>query len=65
MAAGDELHAVRAALSMPISEILVTYLPSDHCIPLSAFYRALLDLGVRLDELHLRLPVLASTSEVR
>ncbi|MGH7900085.1 MAG: hypothetical protein ACREQQ_19175 [Candidatus Binatia bacterium] len=57
---GDELHAVRAAIGMPVSEILVTYRLSDHCIPLTAFYRLLMDAGMVLGELALRVPMLAS-----
>jgi hypothetical protein len=57
---GDELHAVREAMTRPLSELLVTYLPTDHCLPLSAFYRLLADAGVPLSETVLRLPVLAA-----
>lgn len=60
IAGGDELHAVRAALTIPFERILVTYRPSDNCIPLSAFYRALMALGLQVSELHLRLPVFLS-----
>jgi len=57
---GDELHAVRAALSQPLRELLTTYQLADSCIPLTALDRWLLDRGVALDERLLRLPVLAS-----
>ncbi|HVT59494.1 MAG TPA: glycosyltransferase family 39 protein [Thermoanaerobaculia bacterium] len=56
----DELHAVRAALSQPLSSILVTYQANDNCIPLTAFYRALLDLGTTFSETTFRLPILAA-----
>jgi hypothetical protein len=57
---GDELHAVRAALSQPLPALLTTYQLADSCIPLTALDRWLLDHGVALDEWLLRLPVLAS-----
>ncbi len=57
---GDEMHAVRAALTMPAAKVLTTYRASDHCMPISGFYRLLMDLGVEVSELHLRLPILAS-----
>jgi hypothetical protein len=57
---GDELHAVRAALSQPLPALLTTYQLADSCIPLTALDRWLLDRGVALDERLLRLPVLAS-----
>jgi hypothetical protein len=57
---GDELHAVRAALSQPLATLLTTYQLADSCIPLTALDRWLLDRGVALDERLLRLPVLAS-----
>jgi hypothetical protein len=57
---GDELHAVRAALSQPLPALLTTYQLADSCIPLTALDRLLLDHGVALDEWRLRLPVLAS-----
>jgi len=60
VAGGDELHSVRAALRLPLGSILITYLPADHCLPLTAFYRLLLEAGVELHEMHLRSPVLAS-----
>jgi hypothetical protein len=56
----DELHAVRAALEHPLSKILVTYQRTDNTIPLTAIYRVLLDLGVRLTEWEVRLPVVIS-----
>jgi hypothetical protein len=56
----DEMHTVRAALSLPVSRILVTYQLVDNCIPLTALWRAVLDAGVRPDEMMLRLPALLS-----
>lgn len=55
---GDEMHAVRAALGMPVGELLVTYQSKDNCLPLSALYRLLMDHGVVFSELTFRLPVL-------
>jgi hypothetical protein len=57
---GDELHAVRAALAQPLSQLLTTYQLADSCIPLTALDRLLLDHGLALDEWRLRLPVLAT-----
>lgn len=56
---GDELHAVRVALALPIASILTTYQPADSSIPLTALDRLLLDHGVALGEGLLRLPALA------
>ena len=56
----DELHAVRAALANPIAKILVTYQRTDNTIPLTALYRIFLDLGMRLSEWTVRLPVVIS-----
>ncbi len=56
--AGDELHAVRVALAEPLSHILTTYELRDNCIPLTALYRVLLQSGVPLSELVVRLPML-------
>jgi hypothetical protein len=53
---GDEVHAVRAAVAMPLRAILTTYQESDNCIPLSALFRALLSSGVRLSEMGFRAP---------
>jgi len=44
------VHAVRAAVSLPLPVILTTYRESDNCIPLTALFRLLLDAGVRLGE---------------
>src|SRR3954470_22007048 len=56
--AGDEMHAVRVALVSPLSHILTTYELRDNCIPLTALYRFLLERGVPLSELSVRLPML-------
>ncbi|MEA2691132.1 MAG: hypothetical protein QOJ16_519 [Acidobacteriota bacterium] len=56
--AGDEMHAVRVALVEPLSRILTTYELRDNCIPLTALYRFLLERGVPLSELVVRLPML-------
>ena len=58
---GDEQHAVREALELPVSRLLVTYQDTDFCQPLAAGYRLLLDSGVRLSEFELRLPVLLAS----
>jgi hypothetical protein len=55
---GDELHAVRAALSQSLGQILTTYQLTDSCIPLTALDRLLIDHGLTLSELRLRLPSL-------
>lgn len=55
---GDEVHAVRAALNLPLSKILVTYQQTDNCIPLTAVYKLLMEWGVPVTEMTLRLPVL-------
>ena len=56
--AGDEMHAVRVALVSPLSRILTTYELRDNCIPLTALYRFLLERGLPLSELLVRLPML-------
>lgn|GEM_PF-2445901 len=53
---GDELHAVRAVLSLPPSRILTSYQGNDHCIPLSFLY-ALLSRHAALSEAALRAPL--------
>jgi hypothetical protein len=55
---GDELHAVRAAARMPLSEILTTYSVTDFSIPLTALDRVLMSSGLTLSELGFRLPVI-------
>jgi hypothetical protein len=56
----DEMHAIHAALVHPIPAILVTYQRVDNSIPLTALYRFLMDRGVKLTEMLVRLPVLLS-----
>jgi hypothetical protein len=60
---GDELHAVNAALSKSLGEILRTwtYYGADYSVPLAALYRWLLDQGVVFTELGFRIPVLAAS----
>ncbi len=58
VAGGDEIHTIRSALSMPLWKILITYRPSDNCIPLTAFSRLIMDAGFELTEMHLRFPML-------
>lgn len=56
----DEYHALHAVLDLGFPELLYTYLPSDHCIPLSVLYRLWLVTFGPLTEMVLRAPVLAS-----
>lgn len=56
----DEIHAVRSALGHPIPSILVTYQLVDNTIPLTALYRFLLDRGMKLTEMRVRLPAVLS-----
>jgi len=53
---GDEIHGLIAAIDLTLPEILTTYRMTDHCIPLSALYRVLLESGVRLTEGIIRAP---------
>lgn len=55
---GDELNAIRVAQRLPLGKVLTTYQLQDPCLPLAGFYRFLLDRGVGLSELWVRLPVL-------
>ena len=55
---GDETHALRAAVNLPLSKILVTYQQTDNCIPLTAFYKLLMLGGTQVGEMLFRLPVL-------
>ena len=57
---GDELHAPRAAQRHDLETVLTTFLPSDHSMPLTGLYELLMESGVELTELHLRLPVLVA-----
>lgn len=56
MLGGDELHTVRAAVSRPLGEVLTTYRAADPSLPLAGLFRALIDSGVELSEMGLRLP---------
>src|SRR5688572_19489011 len=56
----DEMHTVRTAVSLPVSDILVAYQPVDNCIPLTALWRVVIDAGVRPGEMLLRLPAVLS-----
>jgi hypothetical protein len=56
--ADDEYHAVNTVLALGFPEILWTYTPSDHCLPLASLYRLWLVLGQPLTELVLRAPSL-------
>lgn len=53
---GDELHAVRALVGRSIPEILSRYSLVDYSLPITAFHRLLLDLGMTLSEIDFRLP---------
>ncbi|HEX6902442.1 MAG TPA: hypothetical protein VF789_22170 [Thermoanaerobaculia bacterium] len=55
---GDEVHALRAAVSLPLAKILVTYHPADNCIPLTALYKLFMLAGLPMTEMTFRLPVL-------
>lgn len=55
---GDELHTVRAALGSGLATVLTSYRESDPCLPLSGLYRLMIDAGIPMSELSLRLPVL-------
>ena len=56
---GDEIHAVRAVVHLPWRRIF-RFDGRDHCIPLSALYRLLTDLGVELTETVMRSPSIAA-----
>ena len=58
--AGDEVHAMNAALAGSLGEILTTYRPTDGSIPLTAWLRLLLDSGVAPTETLMRAPVVAA-----
>ena len=57
---GDEIHGVRSALNLTLTEILTTYRLADPCIPLSALYRILMASGIRLSEELIRAPAVIS-----
>jgi hypothetical protein len=61
---GDELHTVNGALARSAGEILRTWTwyGADYSVPLTAFFRVLLDRGVVLDELSFRAPVLIASA---
>ena len=53
---GDELNGVQRALEMSIAGALRTYHLADNCLPLTALYRGLLDLGFAPTETLFRAP---------
>jgi hypothetical protein len=53
---GDDLHAVRAAVTSSVGKILTTYREADISLPLTALDRALIDGGFTLTETSFRLP---------
>ncbi len=55
--ADDELHALRVAASRSYGFILSHFGHSDHCIPLTLFYKTTIDLGL-ISEWTMRAPVL-------
>ncbi|HUP42838.1 MAG TPA: hypothetical protein VM599_06470 [Thermoanaerobaculia bacterium] len=57
---GDEVHGLVSAVNLTVAEILTTYRLADHCIPLSVYYRLLMDSGVRLSETLIRAPAVLS-----
>lgn len=57
---GDELHAVRAVVSVPLPEILVRFSETDVCLPLAGLARLLLDRGRLLSETVFQAPVVAA-----
>jgi hypothetical protein len=52
---GDEVHGLRAAINFPLRRIF-SFRGLDHCMPLSAFFRLLGELGVELSESVIRAP---------
>jgi hypothetical protein len=58
----DELHLVYAIVKLPLAEIARSWVfeGADYSVPLGLLFRALSDRGVRLSELALRMPMLAS-----
>jgi hypothetical protein len=56
----DELHAPRTVGELDFPEILTTYREADNSIPLTALYELLVEQGVALGELHLRLPAIVA-----
>lgn len=55
---GDEVHAVRAALGGDLATVLTTYQDADPCLPLAGLYRLMIEVGIPVSEMALRLPVL-------
>jgi len=58
--AGDEFHALNAALEWPLSQIVSTwtYHGADYGVPMAAGFRLAFDLGATLGEFELRLPAM-------
>ena len=57
----DELHTVLSALYLSMGDILSTWKTEDPCLPLTAFYRALLVAGVPFSEMTFRAPAVAAS----
>ncbi|MEN8184195.1 MAG: glycosyltransferase family 39 protein [Myxococcota bacterium] len=57
---GDEFHAVRAALILPVSSLYATYQQADPSLPLATYGGLLLAAGLPLSDLALRVPVLVA-----
>jgi hypothetical protein len=55
----DEMHTVATALYAPVRRILSSWKTEDPCLPLAAFYRLLLEGGVRFSEMTFRAPIVA------
>lgn len=58
---GDEVHAMRMALALPLGEILSTYHRADNCLPLTAWAKLWLLGGGELSEAVMRTPVLLAS----
>jgi hypothetical protein len=58
--ANDEIHELRAALTLPVGEILTTFGVSNYSLPLAALARGLAHAGLALGEISLRLPAIVS-----
>lgn len=61
---GDELHTVDGAVTRGVGEILRTWTfhGADYCVPLTAFFRFLMDRGAVLGEMDFRAPVLLASA---
>ena len=57
----DEMHTVGTALYVPVRDILSSWKSEDPCLPLAAFYRILLESGLRFSEMTFRAPVVAAS----